>query len=859
MSRSSRIGYLLGSLLFTGTLSLGQGRPAARVDTFGDPLPNRVLARMGTVRLRHEHTVQALAFAPDGQSLASCGNDYTVRLWELPGGRELRQFGHHPARASADSPARTVHSVALSPDGKKLAAGFGDNAVYVWETATGKQLYHLQGHTGPIRAVAFAPDGKTLASGSGDQSIRLWDPATGKLLRAVAGQEPITTLAFAPNSQFLLAGTAYGSVRVFQVANGAELRVIEGHKGPINTVSWSPDGHTAASAGADKVVRLWDVSQGMNPQFSPFVWSGIPGLGRRPGFISLIQGIEYLRMSQETRELAGHQAEVQSSLFLRDGKTLVTAGQDRTVRFWDVTSRKELRQLEGQLGPITCLALSADGKTFATGDEDCTIRLWDAATGKEQSGPGGHQGYVEYVSYSADGRTLTTSSRDLTIRLWDPATGKELRQFAGRSRKGTSVAHSADGKLAASGAPDGTIHLWDPATGKEIRHFSGHHGAVLSLAFAPDSRTLASGGEDQTVRFWDPATGEALDQLHGSDKGVAFVVFSPDGKTVAAGAGDEIVFLWAVATGKEIHHFGETGADVDSVAFSPDSKILAVGSRDGIVRLWDTATSKLVRQFEGQPGAVFALAFAADGKTVAAGSWLTVRLWETLSGRERGRLDGQQGDVRSLAFAPDGKTLAVGASGTTVTIWDITSRLSEGRLEEQQLTEQQLDAAWNDLHSEDAGRAYRAIWTLVAGAKQSVPFLQSHLKPMLPLGPEEQKRIEQSLTTLASDDFTAREMATTDLEKLGESAEPALRKLLAAGPGPETRERIEQLLEKLHSPARLRERLRALRGSEVLEKIGSPEARQVLKALAEGGAEFTTTLDARGALERLERRTASVP
>ena len=144
--------------------------------------------------------------------------------------------------------------------------------------------------------------------------------------------------------------------------------------------------------------------------------------------------------------------------------------------------------------------------------------------------------------------------------------------------------------------------------------------------------------------------------------------------------------------------------------------------------------------------------------------------------------------------------------------------------------------------------------TLTAAAKQSVALLQSKLKPVPALDPAQQTRIAKFISELNSDDFTAREKANHELEKLAETAEPELHKALQAQPAPEIRQRVERLLERLQGPTRTRERLRLVRANEVLEKIGTMEARQVLRALAQGAPDAALTKDARAALERLEKR-----
>src|SRR5437868_4043951 len=179
MACDSKIYRLLGFaavLVGTSGARLAADQQAAekgrspRLDLYGDPLPPGALTRLSTVRLRHDHIVQALAFSPDGKTLASGGFDYTVRLWNLSSRQEIRRLGQIHARSGAYNGARLVHAVAYSPDGKKLAAALDDNSVHVWEAETGKELFKLTAHQGPAHCVLFSPDGKLFATGSADQS-----------------------------------------------------------------------------------------------------------------------------------------------------------------------------------------------------------------------------------------------------------------------------------------------------------------------------------------------------------------------------------------------------------------------------------------------------------------------------------------------------------------------------------------------------------------------------------------------------------------------------------------------------------------------------------------------------------------
>src|SRR5205807_3652777 len=234
---------------------------------------------------------------------------------------------------------------------------------------------------GPARCVVFSPDGKYFASGSADQTVRLWDARTGKQSRQLNTNEPVVSLAFSADSQVLAAGTSYGSVHIWGTAKGQVLRVIEAHKGLINALAFTLDGKALASAATDKTIRLWDITPARNPQFAPYLLSAIPW-GRRPGFVPILQTIEYVRLNRAMREFQGHQAEIKAIAFSQDGKTLASGGLDHTLRLWETATGKTLSQCQGHLGEIFSLAFSPDRKTLGSGDSKCAIRLWDFTSAK---------------------------------------------------------------------------------------------------------------------------------------------------------------------------------------------------------------------------------------------------------------------------------------------------------------------------------------------------------------------------------------------------------------------------------------------------------------------------------------------
>jgi WD40 repeat protein len=464
-----------------------------------------------------------------------------------------------------------------------------------------------------------------------------------------------------------------------------------------------------------------------------------------------------------------------------------------------------------------------------------------------------HVGRVFTLAFAPDGKTLLAGAWDGSLRLWDVATGKELRQHAGHKGWVRSVAFSPDGKTFASGGKDQIIRLWETATGKELRRLEGHQNWIQHLAFSPDGKRLASLDLSAKIRLWDAATGRGTRQIN-LNQGIYSLAFSPDGKVLAYGGINAIAFL-DLATNKEVRRFTVPRSTFGGLAFSPDGKILSGFNPnkphwDFAVYLWDMATGKPLRPLRKPEGNMGSLVFAPNGRSLSlVGADRSIRIWEMATRRERCRFQSPDNKPSVRAYSPDGRTLAQGSEDVSVILWDTTGLHGKNRQQSTSLSPKELQAVWTDLASDDAAVAYRAIGKLAAAPKDSIPFLQKHLRPVVPA---DAATIAGWVADLDSDQFATREKATEQLEKLGELAEPALRAAVGDKPPLERRRRIDRLLEKAaeqrDTPSP--ERLRMLRVLEALEYMDTPAAGQTLEELAKGAAAADLTTEAKAVLKR---------
>lgn len=324
---------------------------------------------LGEARLRHADRVNALAYSPDGTRLASCSKDYTVKVWDLANGREVATYRGHldqpddPTRGTNGTTGTNVlrvADVAFHPTDPKLIASASGNQVHLWNPADGKPgktLVNLGKTDRPIKAVAFSPDGKALAVGADDGVLRVYEVETGKATYTSPPRNTrIEALAYSPNGKMIVVGdgNAFAAVYAPGTANPLAMTAQVVNSGEVMGVAFGPDNSSVFSCGRDGTARL---TAGPKPD------------GTTAG-----------NTSTKLRDYSGHAGAVTCLALVPDGTLLVTGGEDKTVRIWEVTSGKQLRAFQGHLGKVTATAARGDGKQVASASEDGAIRVWDLAT-----------------------------------------------------------------------------------------------------------------------------------------------------------------------------------------------------------------------------------------------------------------------------------------------------------------------------------------------------------------------------------------------------------------------------------------------------------------------------------------------
>ena len=382
------------------------------------------------------------------------------------------------------------------------------------------------------------------------------------------------------------------------------------------------------------------------------------------------------------RDLVGHTYGVTACAVTPDGRRVVSASDDKTLKVWDLESGRAVATLDGHAFGVIACAVTPDGRRVVSASRDQTLKVWDLASGRAVATLDGHAAWVNACAVTPDGRRVVSASSDKTLRVWDLETGRAVATLEGHASSVTACAVTPDGRRVVSASSDKTLRVWELATGRAVATLEGHAAWVTACAVTPDGRQVVSASSDQTLKVWDLESGRAVATLDGHAARVNACAVTPSGRRVVSASWDRTLKVWDLASGRTVATLESHASSVTACAVTPDSRRVVSASYDHTLKVWDLESGRAVATLDGHAARVNACAATPDGRrVVSTSSDQTLKLWDLATGRVVATLDGHAARVNACAVTPDGRRVVSASSDQTLKVWDLVSGRAVATLE----------------------------------------------------------------------------------------------------------------------------------------------------------------------------------
>jgi len=654
------------------------------------------------VQTGHDWSVLAVSLSPDDRWLASGGKDSLLLIWNVATGQQVRNLGGQGGRilnmAFMSDSRRLVFGVTSTALGRPMkASGMTvpqGNEVHMMDIISGQTLWRFD-YPHQLESVALSADGKLVAATGYDKRVYVLNAETGSPIRdfAAGPRGWMETVAFSHDGR-LVAASGPGEIKVWETATGKLANTLSGHEKGTHCVALDSRGARLISGGNDNEVKVWDVASGkqLYERRLPYAVQGVRFNPDGSTFAaSTYQQVALFNTAtgQLIRTLS-----TRAFVFgmdFDDTSKLAAGGDDGVIHLWDLSTGKELYKFSGRINPMFKPTFTSDGRWLGSAALG-PFHLWDAKAGVPVKPLATGIELADTGLFSPNGKYLAVGSSyyDQNIKIWQ--TG-DWRLVNSLKRDATPPQTQGERVLAMAFNPvsdqlafaaGNTIHLSDMAGAQPEVKFFGHTGRITDLAFSPDGQMLASTAgfirysrgifdsysieRDTGIRVWDVAKRnqvQLLDPPHLVSRLTFFfdpnitcsicvrhIAFSNDGQWLAGSLGNKLR-IWNTRTWKEENTFEVPRMEWTAVAWNATG-ILAAGTSLGAITFWDLATHKEWHAIESTIP-VDGIRFTPDGRwLLSAGGDGSLRLWEVATGELRATLITQSDGDDWLVVAPDG-------------------------------------------------------------------------------------------------------------------------------------------------------------------------------------------------------------
>jgi len=556
----------------------------------------------------HPGGVVSAQYHNSGTQILTAGADKTVKLWDLAKSAVTKSFG--PL-------AEPIKSAVFSRDFAWIGVAAGKSAK-VFNLTDGKELASLA-HPAEVLSLNFSQDKQRLLTGSTDKLTRVWDLTTAKELQFFAQEDAVAAVFY--NPQNLVVSAAGKSARL---DTPTAVRAIAVDAGPVQALAVVPNGAHVLTGGADKVVKMWNISNG-----------------------------------QMERAFAGAADAVKAVAVSKNTQLVAVGGADQTVRLFHFNDAKEVGNVKVG-APIRSLAFAPNNLTLLASCGDKTLRSWSVPF---QPGQEPTPEFLKSVqtfnaadvppdlTVAADNATIWTAGLDKAVHTWKLAAENPAMNFPHPAIV-DCVAFDPQSKRAATGCHDGKIRIWDLVKKAVQKEITAHIQTkpqmvahpIYTVAFSADGKQLVSSSFDKTLKIWDVTSGNLVREFKayhekdfpkGHQEEVFAAAFSPDGKFLASGSGglERVIKIWSVADGAVVRDLPNPALVKDPkqpamshpgwvyhIRFTKDGKLVSAGDapkNHGYLAVWNPQDGKLLYADQRPIGAFFGLALAPDDKSLA--------------------------------------------------------------------------------------------------------------------------------------------------------------------------------------------------------------------------------------------------